>query len=91
MTSDLAVMKCYEPIVTFDILARSKITKLRLLQKCPAQAKITDVTTKRTCELSFRGSTNRNAGAHILKNLYTLHMFWETTGWEIQITSFTNP
>ena len=36
MTSDLAVMKCYEPIVTFDILARSKITKLRLLQKCPA-------------------------------------------------------
>ena len=39
MTSDLAVMKCYEPIVTFDIVARSKITKLRLLQKCPAQAK----------------------------------------------------
>jgi hypothetical protein len=64
MTSDLAVMKCYEPIVTFDILARSKITKLRLLQKCP-----TDVTTKRTCALSFRGSTNRNAGEHILKNL----------------------
>lgn len=41
--------------------------------------------------LSFRGSTNRNAGEDILKNLYTLHTFWETTGWEIQITSFTNP